>query len=117
MRIHADMKMADLVHLNFEVLAVVQRLQIPFGFKDKTISDVCREHSINVDFFLQLVQWFNERENFPQEQLIQGDAQWLVRYLHHTHQCYLNTRFLGLKRKLNFWNNCPICPTKIGRAT
>src|SRR5690554_8055441 len=72
MRIHADMKMADLVHLNFEVLAVVQRLQIPFGFKDKTISDVCREHSINVDFFLQLVQWFNERENLPQEQLIQG---------------------------------------------
>ncbi|WP_088655769.1 hemerythrin domain-containing protein [Geofilum rhodophaeum] len=115
MRIHADMKMADLVHLNFEVLAVVQRLQIPFGFKDKTISDVCREHNINVDFFLQLVQWFNERENFPQEQLIQGDAQWLVRYLHHTHQCYLNYQIPRIEKEIEFLEQLPDMPDHSAR--
>jgi len=100
MRIHANMKIADLVHFNFEVLAVIQRLQIPFAFKDKTILTICQENNIDAEFFLQLVQWFNERENFPQEQLIKGQAQWLVNYLHHTHQCYLNYQIPRIEKEI-----------------
>ncbi|SKC23865.1 hemerythrin domain-containing protein [Alkalitalea saponilacus] len=100
MRIHAKMKMADLVQFNFEILAVIQRLQIPFGFKDKSIETVCRESSINVDFFLQLAQWFNERENFPQQQLIDHPPHWLVTYLHNTHQCYINYQIPRIEKEI-----------------
>ena len=73
MSIHADMKMAELVQLNFNVLAVIQRLQIPFGFKDKSVRTICEEQQMPVTFFMELVHWFLERENFPQEQLESGD--------------------------------------------
>jgi regulator of cell morphogenesis and NO signaling len=100
MRIHANMKMADLVQLNFEILAVIQRLQIPFGFKDKSIQTVCNEHSIDVDFFLQLAQWFNERDNFPQEELIQGQPEWLITYLKNTHRCYLHYQIPRIENEI-----------------
>ncbi|WP_062126556.1 hemerythrin domain-containing protein [Geofilum rubicundum] len=107
MRIHAHMKMADLVHLNFEVLAVIQRLQIPFGFKDKSVQTICEDNNIHVEFFLQLVQWFNERENFPQEQLMQGKAEWLVNYLHHTHQCYLHYQIPRIEKEIEDLEQLP----------
>jgi len=110
MRIHANMKMADLVHLNFEVLAVIQRLQIPFGFRDKSVQNICDENNIHVDFFLQLVQWFNERENFPQEQLMQGKAEWLVNYLHHTHQCYLHYQIPRIEKEIEDLEQLPGLP-------
>lgn len=89
MIIHSNMKMADLVSLNFEILAVIQRLRIPFRFKDKTINTICKENNIDVEFFLQLAQWFHERDNFPQEELIQGHPELLITYLKNTHKYYL----------------------------
>ena len=102
MRIHANMKMSDVVQFNFEVLVVLQRLQIPFGFKDKSIQTVCDENDMPVELFLQLVQWFNERENFPQEQLIRGDAEWLIIYLHNTHQYYSHYQIPRIEKEIEY---------------
>ena len=115
MRIHANMKMTDLVHLNFEILAVIQRLQIPFGFKDKTITSVCQEAGIDVDFFLQLAQWFNERDNFPQEELIQGDPQWLITYLQHTHRCYLPYQIPRIEKEIELLEELTDIPDQSAR--
>ncbi|MDG5799728.1 hemerythrin domain-containing protein [Marinilabiliaceae bacterium ANBcel2] len=100
MRIHSNMKMADLVEVNFEILEVIQRLQIPFGFKDKTIDKVCKENNIEVLFFLQLAQWFIERENFPQEELMQGHPNLLITYLHNTHKCYLEHQIPRIEQEI-----------------
>lgn len=100
MRIHANMKMTDLVYLNFEILAVLQRLRIPFGFKDKTILTVCKEREINLEFFLQLAQWFNERDNFPQEELIESQPEWLITYLRNTHSYYLTYQVPRIEKEI-----------------
>src|SRR5690606_18543708 len=102
MSIHADMKMAELVQLNFNVLAVIQRLQIPFGFKDKSVRTICEEQQMPVTFFMELVHWFLERENFPQEQLIKGDAKWLITYLHNTHQYYLHFQIPRIEKEIEY---------------
>src|SRR5690554_3985766 len=102
MSIHADMKMAELVQLNFNVLAVIQRLQIHIGFKDKSVRTICEEQQMPVSFFMELVHWFLERENFPQEQLIKGDAKWLITYLHNTHQYYLHFQIPRIEKEIEY---------------
>ncbi len=89
MHIHASMKMADLIQSDFELLAVVQRLKIPFGFKGKSIEVVCRDQGINLDFFLNLARWFHERDFSHKEILMDHPVHWLVGYLRSTHSCYV----------------------------
>jgi len=89
MHIHPNMKMSDLVRSDFELLAVLQRLKIPFGFKDKTIQTVCKEEGIDLNFFLNLTKWFHERDFFPGETLMNHPVKWLVKYLRSTHSCYI----------------------------
>ncbi len=90
MHIQPSMKMSDLVQSDFELLAVLQRLKIPFGFKDKSIKTICQEEGIDLDFFLSLSKWFHERDFFPGETLSQHPVKWLVKYLRSTHSCYLD---------------------------
>jgi len=52
MRIEAEMKMVDVIQNNIQLLAVVQRLKIPLGFKERTVQDICREYDVDVTFFL-----------------------------------------------------------------
>jgi regulator of cell morphogenesis and NO signaling len=89
MHIYPTMKMSDLVQSDFELLAVLQRLKIPFGFKDKSVQTVCREEDIDLDFFLNLARWYHERDFFPGETLMRHPVKWLVKYLRSTHSCYI----------------------------
>lgn len=100
MRISAQMKMADLVHINFELLSVLQRLMIPFGFKDKSVLTVCNENNVDVDFFLALTQWFLNRDEFPQQELMNYPPEWLIGYLQHTHKCYINYQIPRLEEEI-----------------
>ncbi len=90
MHISPSMKMSDLVQSDFELLAVLQRLKIPFGFKDKSVKAVCEEQGIDLDFFLNLARWYHERDFFPGETLMNHPVKWLVKYLRSTHSCYID---------------------------
>jgi regulator of cell morphogenesis and NO signaling len=89
MHIYPTMKMAELVQSDFELLAVLQRLKIPFGFKDKSVQTVCKEEGIDLDFFLNLARWYHERDFFPGETLMRHPVKWLIKYLRSTHSCYI----------------------------
>ncbi|WP_010664191.1 hemerythrin domain-containing protein [Marinilabilia salmonicolor] len=89
MHISPNTKMSDLVQSDFELLAVLQRLKIPFGFKEKSIQTICREEGIDLNFFLNLARWYHERDFFPGETLMNHPVKWLVKYLRSTHSCYI----------------------------
>lgn len=90
MHINPTTKMSDLVQSDFELLAVLQRLKIPFGFKEKSIKTVCQEQNIDLNFFLNLARWYHERDFFPGETLMNHPVKWLVKYLRSTHSCYID---------------------------
>lgn len=94
------MKMADLIHMDFQLLAFVQRIGIPLGFREKTINEVCEQHKVNVDFFLQLANAFHDVDYFPKEKLLQFNAEWLVKYLRRTHQNYLEQKIPDIEAKI-----------------
>jgi len=99
MLITADMKMADLIHWDFQLLAFVQRIGIPLGFRERTINEVCEEHNVDVDFFLQLANAFHDTDYIPKENFL-FKAEWLIGYLRRTHLNYLEQKIPEIQEKI-----------------
>ena len=88
-----EIKMAALIHQNFEVLTVLRRFNIDLGFGEKTIEEVCRNYNINTDFFLEIVNSFIDEDYFSQSKLKKHDVEDILFYLKSTHRFYLNKKF------------------------
>ncbi len=99
--IHKRIKMADLIHLNYHILPIINRFGIFLGFGDKTIEQVCRERQINVDFFLEIVNVFLFDDYFPAENLKHFDIHDIVEYLKKSHKYFLDIKLLGIEKKIN----------------
>ncbi len=100
MLITADMKMADLIHLDFQLLAVIQRIGIPLGFREKTIDEICKDNLVNTDFFLQITNAFHDKDFFPKDKFYEFNPEWLVNFLKRTHQCILEHKIPEIETKI-----------------
>ncbi len=85
-------KMADLVHMNYLLVSVINRFGIGLGFGDKTVDEVCKNHEVNVDFFLEIVNSFHDPNFFPGKNLQDFSIQFIIDYLGKTHQYYLQEK-------------------------
>ena len=85
-------KIADLVHMNYLLVSVINRFDISLGFGDSTVSEVCEKHNVNVDFFLTIVNSFNDPNYFPERNLQDFSIQFIVEYLSKTHRYYLEEK-------------------------
>lgn len=83
-------KLFRLVDENYNLLPVINRFGISPGFKDKTVAEVCDEKQINRDFFLALINTYNNPEYFPEAELLGFSPLLIVDYLKKTHSYYLN---------------------------
>ncbi len=83
-------KVFRLIHHNYNLLPVLNRFGIKLGIKEKTVETVCREKNINPNFFLAIVNTFNNEEYFPQEELLSFSPVEIIEYLKRTHRYYLN---------------------------
>ncbi len=92
MRIHEEMKMADVIHLDHHLLHVINRFGIQLGYGEKTVKQLCAEHAIHLSFFLEIINAFHDSSYFPTETMEQLDVGLLVSYLQQTHTYYLQFR-------------------------
>lgn len=93
-------KLFDIVNTNYDLLPVINRFGIRLGFKDKTVSEVCNEHSINEDFFLALINTYNNPDYFPKAELIAFSPLLIIDYLRQTHEYYVNYFIPKIERLL-----------------
>lgn len=89
----SDDKLFRLVNANCNLLPVINRFGIRPGFKDKTVAEACEEKNINKDFFLALINTYNNPDYFPEEELKRFSPLLIVDYLKKTHEYYI-TYFL-----------------------
>lgn len=82
-------KMTDLVHRNYLLLPVLNRFGIKLGFQDKTVSDICDEKEIDMNFFLAIVNTFHNHEYFPEDELQSFSSILIVDYLRKSHLDFL----------------------------
>ncbi len=85
-------KMADLIHMNYLLISVINRFGIQLGFENKTVEQVCKEHQIDTRFFLEIVNAFHNKEYFPDKNLQTFSIKLIVEYLLKTHRYYLEEK-------------------------
>ncbi len=94
------MKMADAIHTNYLLIPVISRFGIRLGFGENTISAVCKEHNIDVDFFLTILNVFSNESYFPEEKLQTFNVLMIVGYLKKTHKYYRETQIPIIEKHL-----------------
>lgn len=92
MNITHDMKMADVIHLNYSLLPVITRFNIHLGFGDKSVREVCKDFDVNLDFFIEITNSFIDDDYIPQKDLNSFPVRLIVDYLHETHSYYLEEK-------------------------
>ena len=80
--------MADVIHLNYFTLSVINRFGIELGFGDKTVEDVCKQKEVDLDFFLEILNAFVNKDYFPKKHLQTFSVQLITDYLQKTHYYY-----------------------------
>ena len=66
MQITKNMKMADVIHLNYTLLPVIQRFGINLGFGEDSVSEICAKQNVNLQFFLDVTNAYHDENFFPQ---------------------------------------------------
>jgi regulator of cell morphogenesis and NO signaling len=98
------MKMAEVVHMNYQLLPIISRFGINLGFGDKTIEQVCKEYEINVDFFLEIINSFHNKDYFPRKHLRSFSLELITEYLHKSHEYYLQNKIPRIEQLLHHFS-------------
>lgn len=95
------MKMSELVEGNYHLLGIISRLGIGGSFSEKTLEEICDRHSIDADTFALICNVYSTRSYKPtEEELRQCSVSGLLRYLHVSHDYYLNSALVKLSPAL-----------------
>lgn len=92
MLIQSNMKMAEVIHLDYHLLPIVSRFGISLGFGDKTIEQVCRKQGVETNFFLEILNSYYNKDYFPQKHLQGFSLELIIEYLRKSHDYYLHTK-------------------------
>jgi regulator of cell morphogenesis and NO signaling len=101
MIITPTMKMANVIIQNHHLLAIIDRFGIKLGFGEKTVSQVCKEYNIPVDFFLEIVNTFNNPDFFTKPNMDSFPLSLIVDYLRKAHDFYLNVKVPEIRILIN----------------
>lgn len=100
MNITKNMKMADVIHYHYNLLPVISRFKIDLGFGDKSVEQVCRDHQVNDDFFIEITNSFADEDYIPHKELDTFPVSLIVEYLKKTHQYYLEEKIPELEEMI-----------------
>lgn len=85
-----NMKLADLISANHNLILMLPRFGIPLGFGERSVARVCAAYDVPVDFFLLVCNVYTFDAYLPNRETLQSiDMRLLVPYLHASHQYYL----------------------------
>lgn len=95
-KINKHMKMAELVETNYHLLSILSRLQINGSFADRSVEDLCARYGLDADTFVLICNVYSSSNFKPtEEELRQCNIADILRYLHSSHDYYVNS---ALKR-------------------
>ncbi|MCU4158248.1 hemerythrin domain-containing protein [Carboxylicivirga sp. A043] len=100
MQITGDIKMVDVVQHDIQLLAVIQRFEIPLGFKERTVSEVCEANNVDTAFFLQIANSFHDKSFLNWEKFKVFPVEWIITYLRNAHRCYVDHRIPQIEKQI-----------------
>ena len=96
-RFDRHMKMADLVEADYHLLSVLGRLGIDGSFGLMSVDEACRRSGLDPDTFILLCEVYDDPQfSAPEELLRRCHPSDVMRYLHQSHDYYLNSALVRL---------------------
>ena len=92
MLLEKEMKLADVIHHDYNLIPVIGRFGIMLGFGDSSIDKICQEKQINSDFFVTILNAFHDPQYLDKDSQQNFSATQLIDYLQQTHNYYLQIK-------------------------
>lgn len=93
--------MARMIESDYHLLAVLTRFGINGGFGEKTVDEVCRDNGLDPDTFVLLCETYSHPSFSPSDiRLRDGRVSDILRYLHQSHDYYINNALATLASSL-----------------
>lgn len=100
-----QMKMADLIESNYNVLLLLPRFGISLGIGERSVQDICREYHVAVELFLLVCRIYsNPDDSVAEEELGCISIVDLTNYLKRSHHYYRTERLLIIEKELKELN-------------
>lgn len=93
-------KVADLVDYDSHLLLMLNRFNIPLGFGDKTIKEVCLINNVDMDCFISITQLLLNPKLIDAKTLLNLNPLAVVDYLRYSHSYFTERRLPDIRRKL-----------------
>lgn len=101
MLLEKDMKLADVIHHDFNLVPVISRFGIKLGFGDDSIEDICNKKQVNLDFFLTILNAYHDPQYLDKKYLQSFSTGLLIDYLQKTHNYYLQNKIPEIESLIN----------------
>ena len=112
MRFSRSMQMTELVDSNFLLLGLLSRFGIDQRFGNDTVEQICQAADVDTDTFLLLCEAYSTPDFRPgAEQLRNCRLRDILRYLHLSHDYYVNSSLVDLSSALQSLT-APCTPTQ-----
>lgn len=85
-------KLAEVIHLNYQLLPILNRFNIQLGFGEQSVEEVCQSKGVNVDFFLEIVNSFQDEDYFPEANLQTFPLKVVIDYIKKSHEHYIKVK-------------------------
>ena len=106
--IHYDMKMSEMILENPYLMLMLEHFGIGLAVQEKTIEEICLEHSIDVTLFLTFANLFNGFDAYDSKESSTRDIPTIIHYLKTSHHYYLDEKLPKIRsyiRQMNEINN------------
>ncbi len=90
--------MSDLINDNYRTLSVLSRFNIPLGFEDREIGQVCSMNGVDTATFLAVVNLLVDDEECDVKYDFSLEA--MIGYLHNAHDYFLDFRLPSIRSEL-----------------
>lgn len=86
---------------NYLLIPVINRFGIKLGLGDKSIEELCKEHDLNTDFFLVILNTYLDEDYFPEKKLQNFGLDLVIKYLKQTDAYYMHAQIPNIEKHLN----------------
>lgn len=93
-------KMSDLICDNYALLQVMSRFELPLGFGDHSVEEVCKANQVDCPTFLAVVNFVNEENDYVCDKVENLSICSLMNYLKQAHHYFLDFQLPNIRRKL-----------------
>lgn len=87
-----DMKIIELIDVDYRLLSIFQRLDIQLPYGDISIDEMCQRYNMSVELFMMICRIYIETDYLPDvKNLKVDDLPHLLRYLRASHRYYIDS--------------------------